>query len=230
MNIKRFLLLSVVVVILVGASGCKLPASTAPAATPTTGSGFPVPGTETMGLFETIATQTAAAAAGGGQGAPTQGGGQVTAAVSTSAAVQPAQATPAPSENTPVPPKPTKKAVVVPAATAGLPASYTLQKGEFPYCIARRFNVNPGELLSINGLTTNSMVFPGMTLTIPQTGNTFPDGRELHSHPTDFTVRSGDSIYTIACYFGDVDPLVIAKVNGLSKPYSLTAGDSLQIP
>lgn len=230
MDIKRFLLLTIIVAFLVGASGCKLPASTAPAATPTIGGTFPVPGTETIGLFETIATQTAAAAAGGGQAAPTQGGGQATAAVSTSAPNQPAKATPAAPENTPVPPKPTKKAVVVPKATAGIPSSYTLQKGEFPFCIARRFDVNPGELLSINGLSTNSMVFPGMTLTIPQTGHTFPDGRELHSHPTDFTVRSGDTIYSIACYFGDVDPLVIAEVNGLSEPYSVSAGDSLQIP
>jgi LysM repeat protein len=229
MKINRFLLLVFIAVIAVGVTGCKLPASTAPAATPTTGSGFPVPGTETMGLFETIATQTAAAAQGGGVPATTQSVGQPTKPAVTGQTGSQPQATPAPSK-TPVPPTPTKKAVTVPKATAGLPSSYTLQKGEYPYCIARRFNLNPGELLSINGLSTSSMTFPGTRLTIPQTGHTFPDGRELHSHPTNFTVRSGDTIYTIACYFGDVDPLVIADVNGLSSPYNLTTGDVLQIP
>jgi LysM repeat protein len=216
------------VVIAVGASGCKLPASSPPAATPTTGS-FPVPGTETMGLFETIATQTAAAAQGGGGPAPTQGAGQPTNPAPTNKPGSKPQATPAPSK-TPAPPSPTKKSVSVPKATAGLPSSYTLQKGEYPYCIARRFNLNPGELLSINGLGSNSQTYPGMTLTIPHTGHTFPDGRQLHSHPTDYTVKSGDTIYTIACYFGDVDPMVIAKVNGLSSPYNLTSGQDLQIP
>src|SRR5690606_3962464 len=46
----------------------------------------------------------------------------------------------------------------LPAATSvppGVrPSTYTLQKGEFPYCIARRFNVDPTQLLSMSGLTT----------------------------------------------------------------------------
>jgi LysM repeat protein len=229
MKIKRFLLLAIILAVAVSVSGCKLPASSAPAATPTTGSGFPVPGTETMGLFETIATQTAAAAQGGGQTAPTQGVSQPTVVAPTSQPGSQSQPTSAPSK-TPVPPKPTKKSVVVPKATAGLPSSYTLQKGEFPYCIARRFNINPGELLSINGLSGSSVTYPGMKLTIPHTGHTFPDGRELHNHPADYTVKSGDTIYTIACYYGDVDPMVIASVNGIKSPYNLTSGDVLQIP
>ena len=34
------------------------------------------------------------------------------------------------------------------------PATYILQSGEFPYCIARRFNVDPDALLSASGLTS----------------------------------------------------------------------------
>jgi LysM repeat protein len=179
-----------------------------------------------MGLFETIATQTAAAAAG--QPIPTQGGSQPTAVAPTQKPGQQQQATKAPTK-TPAPTA-TKKPAVVRSATPGRPNSYTLKKGEYPYCIARRFNVNPGELLSINGLGANSMTFPGMKLSIPKTGHTFPDGRELHNHPADYTVKSGDTIYTIACYYGDVDPLAIADANGLDSPYSLTTGDVLQIP
>jgi LysM repeat protein len=227
MHIKRFLLLATVFVIVVSVSGCKLPASTAPAATPTTGTGFPVPGTETYGLFETIATQTAAAASG--QPAVQAETQVANPSATNKPGVKPLEATAKPTK-TPAPPKPTKKPVTVKAATEGIPDSYTLEKGEFPYCIARRFNVNPGELLSKNGLTGSSMTYAGMKLILPQTGHNFPDGRELHSHPADYTVRSGDSIFSIACYYGDVDPLVIADVNGLNEPYSLSAGQVLQIP
>jgi LysM repeat protein len=120
--------------------------------------------------------------------------------------------------------------VVIPTATPGLPASYTLEKGEFPYCIARRFNINPSDLLRANNLTANSTTYPGMKLKIPQNAGGFPGNRALHKHPTTYTVRPGDTIYTIACYFGDVDPNSIVLANDLKEPYTLTAGQSLQIP
>jgi len=111
-----------------------------------------------------------------------------------------------------------------------VPSSYTLKKGEFPYCIARRFNVNPSELLSINGLSSGSVVYTGMALIIPQTGRPFPGYRALRAHPTSYTVGPGDTIYSIACYFGDVDPNAIAVVNGLTPPYRLSSGQVLRIP
>ena len=38
--------------------------------------------------------------------------------------------------------------------TGPRPLYYTLQSGEFPYCIARRFNIDPRELLAINNLSS----------------------------------------------------------------------------
>lgn len=209
--------------LVIGSSGCKLPASTPPT-TPTPQGGFPVPGgTNDMGMFEKFATQTSQAAtaqAGGGQ-----------PAVSTN--------TPEPQAETPITqptqqanktPKPTKTQVVVPTATPGLPATYTLQKGEFPYCIARRFNLNPNDLLRANNLGQNSTTYPGLKLTIPKNAGNFPGNRSLHKHPATYSVKSGDTIYTIGCYFGDVDPNAIVIANGLKEPYKLTAGESIQIP
>jgi LysM repeat protein len=120
--------------------------------------------------------------------------------------------------------------VVVPTSTPGIPATYTLKSGEFPYCIARRFNVNPVELLNLSGLGQNSRPAAGTTLTIPQTGNPFPGDRTLRAHPTTYTIQSGDSIYEIACLFGDVSPEAIAYANSLAAPYDLSAGQTLQIP
>ena len=71
----------------------------------------------------------------------------------------------------------------LPTVTTNRPASYTLQKGEFPYCIARRFNVDPAELLSLNGLASGDIYYPNLTLTIPQSGKPFPGTRALRSHP-----------------------------------------------
>jgi LysM repeat protein len=113
------------------------------------------------------------------------------------------------------------------------PETYTLQKGEFPYCIARRFDVSPQELLSLNGLSVaqSRALQPGLMLRIPQTGNPFPGTRALQPHPTTYTVQSStETIYSIACKFGSVEPVNIANQNGLVPPYTLTFGQTLNIP
>jgi LysM repeat protein len=129
--------------------------------------------------------------------------------------------------NTPMPG--TTPFVIVPTATPGRPGTYTLQKGEFPYCIARRFNVDPGDLLSVNGLSTGEILQPGLILKIPQTGS-FPGSRALTPHPAQYAVAVDDTIYGIACHFGDVDPSSIAAANGLSLSAKLVTGKILYIP
>ncbi len=120
--------------------------------------------------------------------------------------------------------------IIPPTPTPGLPVEYILQQGEHPYCIARRFNVNPGEMLNLSGLSGNTFVYPGMTLKIPQSGSPFPSARSLRPHPTTYTVSNGETIFSIACQFGDVDPYAIAYVNNLQEPYKISAGQVLQIP
>jgi LysM repeat protein len=110
------------------------------------------------------------------------------------------------------------------------PPSYTLQNGEFPFCIARRFNVDPDALLRASGLTSPDIYYPGLTLTIPQSG-AFPGSRMLTNHPTTYTVASSnETIHSIACKFGDVDPAAIASANNIAASAKLSAGQQLQIP
>jgi LysM repeat protein len=242
MERKRLLLIALTAVLmLVLVSACVRPASTPPPSTtanPTTAGEFPVPGTtdDVMSQLEKAATQTLVAMQGTPQVMPTNPvvvgtvTGQETPSVevptvgapTTGAEVQPTAVPQAAAATaTPVP---------LPSPTPGRPSSWTLQTGEFPYCIARRFDVNPAELLRLNGLSTNSLVFAGMTLKIPQTGDTFPGSRSLKSRPTNYTVAAGDNIYSIACQFGDADPYAIAAANGLTSPYRLNAGQNLYIP
>ncbi len=174
-------------------------------------------------------TQTAIAAQmGGGAGEGTGGGEGPTNTPS------PEQQPPTPTLTpTPVPQATSSAATPVPtsvASTGEVPESYTLHEGEFPYCLARRFNVDPDELLSLNGMSRGQQVYAGTTLRIPKGGKTFPAERALLPHPTTYTVVAGDTLYSIACKFGDVWPEDIANANGLSLDASLTAGTTLQIP
>ena len=121
--------------------------------------------------------------------------------------------------------------VIVPSSTPGIPATYTLMPGEFPYCIARRFNVNQAELLTLNGLTSTGLLQPDTVLSIPQTGNPFVGERSLVPHPGTYTVSSTeDTIYKVACYYGDIDPTQIIAANSLISPYTLQINETLNIP
>ncbi|HNT23489.1 MAG TPA: LysM peptidoglycan-binding domain-containing protein [Anaerolineales bacterium] len=230
MNIQRFLrygtVIALVMVLAVALSGCLRAASEGITdTTDTTGSSYPVPGAtdQNMGELGTLVAQTEAAQQTPGMPPATQQpvvNPEVPAVTETPQPVPPEQQ-----------PQPTAAPVVYIEATAGAPpATYTLQPGEFPFCIARRFNVDQYELLNINGLGLSSNVYPGTTLKIPQTGNTFAGENTLMNHPTTYKIKAGDTIYSIACAFGDVSPDMIALQNNLQAPYSLTAGDVLIIP
>jgi LysM repeat protein len=110
------------------------------------------------------------------------------------------------------------------------PARYELKRGEFPYCIARRFDVNPQQLLSLSGLTTAEAynLSTGTVLVIPQSGS-FPGTRALAPHPANYNAASGETVYSVACKFGDVTPDAIMQANGLSSE-TLTSGQQLSIP
>ena len=126
---------------------------------------------------------------------------------------------------------PTATAIAPPTAIVGRPASYTLKKGEFPYCIARRYNIDPSELINLNNLSSAQAqnLQPGLTLSIPQSGAAFPSTRALNAHPVSYTVPSNTTVYGIACFFGDVDPAAIVTRNNISDPNNVAAGTVLQI-
>ncbi len=120
--------------------------------------------------------------------------------------------------------------------TPGRPANYTLKQGEYPYCIARRFNVNQNDLLAANNLSiAQAGDLPvGTTLIIPQSAGPFIGTRQYHIHPATFVVGSTDpkitTIYGVACYYGDIDPTVIAAANGITLSTPLSIGRTLSIP
>lgn len=117
----------------------------------------------------------------------------------------------------------------LPLPTPGRPSTYTMIKGDHFLCLARRYNVNPNDLASLNGYNVwpNTVVI-GTVLKIPSSGS-FPGDRALKGHPTTYTVASGDTLNGIACKFGDVLPESILAVNGL-KSSDVKSGLKLDIP
>ena len=193
MKATRFYVILVILLLVVSLAACKRNVPGGEQATPATGEPVEVltpAATDVMEQIYLFATQTAMALGGqtgepGVQGTPgTPNAPEATETVTTQIAVT----------EPPAAVQPTSAPIQVPPPTPGRPAAYTLKGGEFPYCIARRFNVDPGELLRLNGLTAYSVYYSGMTLQIPQTGRPFPGNRSLRPHPTTYTVSPGDTM------------------------------------
>jgi len=110
------------------------------------------------------------------------------------------------------------------------PTSWTIHGGETVFCIARRFDLNADEILSMNGLNAYSMLHIGDVLQLPQSGSWAGGDRKLLDHPDTWDVSPGETVYEIACAYGDVWPEHIIQANGLSEPYDLSGISSLVIP
>lgn len=230
-NISFILALSLVFVLVL--SGCERSASPGILPSPTQGSDLSpsltdveTPAAEdAMAELQTFATQTAMAESGSVQATSTPTSESPLPAGTESVALP----SPTPTE---VAPFLTTPAGTIPTPVTSIPTTYTLKKGEFPFCIARRFNLNQYELLNLNGLSLaqgNSLPV-GYTLQIPQTGNPFVGDRTLRAHPNTYVVAGNETLYKVACIFGDVTPEAIIAVNNLAAPYTLTIGQQLSIP
>jgi LysM repeat protein len=248
MSYKQRGLIVAAIVLAAGISlaGCTMSLSQAPQTTPTlipTGlfvSPFPSVANP-MEMIEEFAKQTAAAqTAAVSSGTPgTPQAVSVTGTIITPQTVTPTVTGTVPTPTNAIATTPVVAATTVtpggPSATPippGVrPQTYTLQKNEFPYCIARRFNVDPEDLLALNGLSSGDVYYAGLALKIPQSGS-WPGTRALRNHPDTYTVtgNADDNVYGVACKYGDVDPAAIASANGISVSASLSVGQQLKIP
>ncbi len=212
---KQYVLMPIILLIAIMFSACTMSASTPPPVTPTTN----------LSEIARQATQTAIAKTPKGD---TPVPGTTTAAEATTEGTQTGGELPT---STPVPSTatPTTEAEDITTEYA-VPDSYTLKQGEFVYCLARRWNINPTDILNLNGLDRGDILFPGETIQVPSNPRKYPGQRSLRFHPDTYTVQPGDTLNGIACLYGDVDPRAIAAANDLDVDQTLTSGQSLQIP
>ena len=228
MSKKNVFYVLFIMVMVISLSACQRSATSGAVGTPTAASTSQevVPtSSDPMEMLRRFATQTAQALSGtvqpsGLTATPYAGTPLATVGNGTPMVIStPVFATTTHVPNTAVPPVSTK------------PESYILQEGEWPLCIARRFNVDQSELLSINRLSSGGTFYAGLVLKIPQSGNPFVGARSTLPRPASYTVASGDTIYGIACKYGDTDPILnIAAANNLVAPYSIKTGTVLSIP
>lgn len=123
-----------------------------------------------------------------------------------------------------------KEITPLPTSEVSVPKTYTLKKGESPFCIARRFDIDINAILDTNGLWLNQYYEAGLELTLPKNAEKFDGERQLMPHPDTYVVQKGDTFYTIACDFGNIYPVSIAEANGMETSDDLEAGESIFIP
>ncbi len=130
------------------------------------------------------------------------------------------------------------------AATTCGPTSYTVLSGEWVYSIARKFGLDPQEIIDLNGLVAPYALTPGQSLKLPGDcpsgttpvvvatvtpgGPTVTPGGTIAAG-TVYYVQAGEWVYSIARKFG-VDPQAIIDTNNLAAPYTLSVGQKLIIP
>ena len=173
-------------------------------------------------IFNTIATQTALAA---GPKDPELTPSPITSSTSIFGATSTLASSPTTA--------PTATTTPAPVTDQQVPQHYTLHLGEWPYCLARRFDIDIESILTANDLTASqaSNLSVGYTLVIPINDvGTFGGDRSLRMHPTTYTASGNDTFYSIACAFGDVWPENIAESNGMEIDDQLQSGTQLHIP
>jgi membrane-bound lytic murein transglycosylase D len=106
------------------------------------------------------------------------------------------------------------------------PARVKVARGDTLSSIARRTGVDPKALAAANGIRDPRSLRPGQLLELPAGDGA---GARTAAAPRTYTVRSGDTLYSIAQRHG-VTPAAIAARNGLRNRHKLSVGQRLELP
>ena len=106
-----------------------------------------------------------------------------------------------------------------------------VQPGDTVYAIARRFNVNPKDIIAENRLRAPYTLKIGQALKLPRGATAAQQAplRRVVSQDTMYTVRRGDTLYAVSRATG-VPVKTIASANGISYPYTLSVGQRILVP
>ena len=108
-----------------------------------------------------------------------------------------------------------------PLETSPIPFVHTVEEGENPTYIAGLYEVTVEDLLALNNLSLETILFVGQSLIIP--------GGQGESVGTLYTVQIGDTLDQVAAIFNS-EPVEVVQLNQMVNPYQpLLAGEQLVI-
>jgi LysM repeat protein len=110
----------------------------------------------------------------------------------------------------------------------GNPSTYTVQRGDWIYALARRFGVPVASLLAANPGINPNLLYPGQVLTIPS-GSTPPPDPQVPPSGNTYTVQRGDTLFAIAVRFRTTI-IALQIANKLANPNFIFPGQVLMIP
>ncbi|KGJ82855.1 hypothetical protein GY21_00480 [Cryobacterium roopkundense] len=117
---------------------------------------------------------------------------------------------------------------VAAAATEAVPAQYSVADGDTVSGIAARFGLTTSAVLSLNGLDSAALIFPGQVLNL--TAPSAPSAPATASSPAAaHTVQSGDTIGGIAAANG-LSTDAVLSANGLERSSVIYPGQSIVLP
>ena len=102
---------------------------------------------------------------------------------------------------------------------------YTVKKGDSLYSIAKKYNTTVQEIINLNNLKSNVLQI-GQVLRIPEMYT--PESEMVVPNFTSYTVKKGDSLYSIANRY-NTSVSTIMNLNNL-KNTNLSIGQQLKIP
>lgn len=97
---------------------------------------------------------------------------------------------------------------------------HTVVKGDTCYTIARNYGVPLSAILNANGYNAGKTIYPGQSITV--------DGNAKNTANANYTVKKGDSLYTIAAAYG-IGTTQLKTENGLTADRIYT-GQKLKVP
>ena len=114
--------------------------------------------------------------------------------------------------------------------------NYLVQPGDTLYSIARRSGMSLNSLLTLNGLSQSSVIYPGQSLTISQSDNRLATKSSYTAKPLasgastsgTYTVQAGDTLYSIARRSG-MSLNTLLSLNGLSQSSVIHPGQTLKL-